>query len=196
MLAFALVVAPILIMVGAVKYVSAAADTHDATPTDAIVVLGAAQYDGRPSPVLEARLQHAKRLVDAGVADRVITVGGKQTGDRFTEAEVGKSWLVDAGLSDEQVYAVPEGRNTIDSLTAVASLAAANQWSSVTIDSDPAHMARSVAIARRLGFDAHPNPNPDGDGSQVTDEYLMRETTGYLLFQLHDQWSVPRLVRQ
>jgi len=75
--------------------------------SDAIVVLGSAQYDGKPSPIFEARLDHALDLYNQGVAPMIITVGGRQEGDRFTEAEAGLLWLVDEGIPEEALRAVP-----------------------------------------------------------------------------------------
>lgn len=190
----AIILLPFIVVGGAYLYVSSEAKVVQSGPTDAIVVLGAAQFDGKPSPVLKARLRHAKELFDAGVAPRIITVGGKQSGDRFTEAGVGREWLIQQGVPAGSVIAAKDGSNTRESLETVAELAAANGWSSITLDSDPAHMARSRAMANRLGFDVRTNPTQSGDGSQVTSEYLFRETAAYLAFEVFDQWDVPRIV--
>lgn len=190
-----LLIVPFIAVLGSMRYVSAVAETHDKTRTDAIVILGAAQFDGRPSPVFESRLRHARDLAVAGQAPRIITVGGGQPGDRFTEAEVGRNWLVANGVSSNQIVAIGEGHNTIDSLVAVGRYAAQHGIRSITVDTDPAHVARSLAIARRVGFDAYANPTRHGDGSRVTEEYLVRETGGYLAFHLIEQWDVPRVVQ-
>lgn len=192
----AAVLLPLIAAFGSYRYVLTAADYHDATATDAIVVLGAAQFDGRPSPVLRARLQHAKELVAAGVAPRVITVGGRQSGDRFTEAGAGRDWLIAQGIPSQDVIAVEEGHNTVDSLTAVAQRANESGWQAITIDTDPAHIARSMAIAHHLGFEAHGFPTQSGDGSRVTDEYVLRETSAYLAFEALEQWDVPRIIER
>jgi len=194
MVVFALIAFPLIVVGGSAYFVSRTAAVVDTTQTDAIVVLGAAQFDGRPSPVLEARLAHAADLYRQGVAPRIITVGGKQSGDRFTEAGAGRDWLVDQGISQRDVYAVGEGDNTVTSMVNVANLAQQNGWTSITLDSDPAHMARSQAIANRLGFDAYPNPTQSGDGSQVTQDYLARETVAYVAFEVFEQWDVPRII--
>ncbi len=194
MLVFALVALPVIALGGSAYYVNQTAEIADSTRTDAIVVLGAAQYDGRPSPVLEARLAHALDLYEQGVAPRIITVGGRQSGDRFTEAGAGRAWLIDQGVDRSRVFAVEEGENTVTSMIDVANLAERNGWTSITLDSDPAHMARSQAIANRLGFEAYPNPTQSGDGSQVTQDYLARETAAYLAFEVLEQWDVPRII--
>jgi uncharacterized SAM-binding protein YcdF (DUF218 family) len=170
------------------------ATTDDRTPTDVIVVLGAAQFWGTPSPVLEARLAHAEVLYRDGVAERIVTVGGKQDGDITTEAQAGRGWLVDNGVPRSAVTAVRTGSDTVTSLEAVADLMAEQGWSSATIVTDPAHTARSLAIARALGIDAHGSPTTSGDGSALNPEYLARETLGLLHVWLVDQRSLqPRL---
>lgn len=196
MLLVALVLLPFAVLGGSYVYVSNEAKVSQLDRTDAIVVLGAAQFDGTPSPVFEARLNHAASLYRQGVAPAIITVGGKQAGDRFTEAEVGRNWLIKNGVPAGSVIAARDGSNTRESLVSVARVAQDNGWSSITLDSDPAHMARSRAIAQRLGFEVRTNPTSAGDGSQVTGEYLVKETAAYLAFELLDQWDVPRLINQ
>ena len=189
----ALLLLPVLIASGSYWHVSAMAQVHDASTTDALVVLGAAQFDGKPSPVLRARLDHARGLWQERVAPRIVTVGGKQPTDRHTEAEAGRTWLAGNGVDAANVLAVGTGTDTVSSLRAVAKLAEANGWRSVTLVSDPAHMARSEAIATRLGLDAHVNSTNVGDGSEATSSYLARETAGYLNFEFVEQWSLPRV---
>jgi uncharacterized SAM-binding protein YcdF (DUF218 family) len=168
--------------------------TDDRTPTDAVVVLGAAQFWGRPSPVLEARLTHAAALYDDDVAPRIITVGGNQPGDITTEAQAGRDWLVDAGVPRARITPVPTGSDTLTSLTAVAQKMAEKGWTSATIVTDPAHEARSLAMARSLGIDAHGSPTEDGAGSSLTLDYVARETAGLLWFWTVERWSVEQLV--
>lgn len=196
MAVLALLVLPFIIVLGSGWYIKSSAEVVQAEPTDAIVVLGAAQFDGRPSPVFQARLNHALELYRQGLSPRVITVGGKQNGDRFTEAGVGREWLIQRGIPQDSVFAVRAGDNTVDSLVDVGHLAADHNWTSVTLVSDPAHMGRSRAIANRIGFEAYTNPTQGDDGSTVTNDYVARETLAYLAFQAKDQWDVPRLVRQ
>lgn len=166
----------------------------DRRASDAIVVLGAAQYDGRPSPVLKSRLNHAKSLYDESVAPRVVTVGGKQPGDRFTEARAGADYLARRGIPAQDVTAVPLGRDTKQSLIAVAKMAKREGWSEVTLVSDPAHMARVHAIASRLGFRTHLSPTRAGDGTSLTGEYVARETAGWLAFNIVQRWDTPNML--
>lgn len=196
MMVFAAIVFPIIVVLGSAYYVWSTGKVHDGTPTDAIIVLGAAQFDGTPSPVLKSRLDHSLDLYRNDVASQVVTVGGKQSGDRFTEAGAGRQYLIEQGVSPDRVVAVKAGTDTIESLSDVAKLAEQRGWTSITIVSDPAHMARSKAIANRLGFDAHTNPTMSGDGSQVTDSYLARETMAYLGFEVIQQWKIDPIVGQ
>jgi uncharacterized SAM-binding protein YcdF (DUF218 family) len=184
---FALV---LLVPLGAAAFVAAAARSDDRTPTDAIVVLGAAQFNGTPSPVLETRLEQARVLYAAGVATRIITVGGKQPGDRTTEAQAGKAWLHDQGIQQSRVTALPEGSDTLQSMQAVAALMKTKGWTSATIVTDPVHETRTLAMARALGIDAHPSPTTNGPGSSITSDYVARETAGLLTFWLWQRWTL------
>lgn len=185
---------PLILVAGAALNVNRVAAIHATNPTDAIVVLGAAQYDGTPSPVFQNRLNHAKDLYNQGVASRIITVGGKQPTDRFTEAQAGREWLINNGVDPMRVLSVRSGSDTLSSLKAVGEVANERGWKSITIVSDPTHLARSQAMARRIGFETYTNATPAGDGSKVTEDYLLRETLGYLAFELFEQWRVPRIV--
>jgi uncharacterized SAM-binding protein YcdF (DUF218 family) len=120
---------------------------------DAIVVLGAAQYNGNPSPIFRARLNHAAFLYDLGMADTVIVTGGKQPGDNFTEAEAGNRYLSeDKGVPATAIREVG-GNTTWESLQAVADVAHDDGVDSVLLVSDPLHGYRIKTMARDLGFD-------------------------------------------
>lgn len=182
---FGILVAAVILLAVAVPGAAVAdvyrwAATDDLTPTDAIVVLGAAQYQGVPSPVLANRLAHARELVDAGVSKTVITVGGFRPGDVTSEAQAGKEELVADGLRRKQVIAIPFGSNTEESLQAVAAIAAAQGIESITIVTDPAHSARSHALATDLGLQARVSPTQEGPGTAITGEYLLRESAGLI----------------
>ncbi len=170
----------VAIPAGAIADVLRWSGVDDRTPTDAIVVLGAAQYQGAPSPVLANRLAHAHELVDAGVSSRVITVGGFQLGDVTSEAQTGKEELVADGLRRAQVTALPFGDNTAESMKAVATIARSEGLDSVTLVTDPAHAARTHALAAQYGLDAHVSATTEGPGTTVTSEYLLRESAGLI----------------
>jgi uncharacterized SAM-binding protein YcdF (DUF218 family) len=120
---------------------------------DAIVVLGAAQYDGEPSPVFQARLDQAEYLYSEDLAPRVVVTGGKQEGDRFSESEVGRNYLVSQGVPDEVILSEDEGTTTLESLTNVHDMAAENDIATVLLVSDPLHSERIKAISTDLGFE-------------------------------------------
>ena len=110
--------------------------------SDAIIVLGAAQYDGEPSPTLRWRLQHALDLYREGVAPAIVTVGGKAPGDNYTEADSGRTWLVErGGVPAGDVVAVPVGRDTLGSMRAVGEEFDRRGWSTGVIVTDPWHAA-------------------------------------------------------
>ncbi|HEX2295211.1 MAG TPA: YdcF family protein, partial [Actinomycetota bacterium] len=121
-------------------------------PADAIVVLGAAQYDGRPSPVLQARLDHALYLYEEDLSSRVIVTGGRREGDRFAEAEVGAMYLESEGVPAEAILAEDEGTTTLESLERVREMSRDEGIDSVLLVSDPLHSERVKTMAEDLGF--------------------------------------------
>src|SRR5205807_5803809 len=129
-----------------------AASRDQATTSDAIVVLGAAQYNGRPSPVFRARLDHAAALYQRGLAPVVLVTGGVGTGDTVSESEVGRRYLVKAGLPDAAVLALSAGTSTSSSLDGVAHWFSGRDSRRVLLVSDGFHMLRLQIIATRLGL--------------------------------------------
>jgi uncharacterized SAM-binding protein YcdF (DUF218 family) len=120
---------------------------------DAIIVLGAAQYDGEPSPVFRARLDQAVYLYEEGLSDIVIVTGGKQEGDRFTEAEAGEDYLIDHAVPADAILAEHEGRTTLESLQNAWEIAGPYNIGSALLVSDPMHSERIKRMATDLGFD-------------------------------------------
>jgi len=163
------------------------ARTDDRSTADIVVVLGAAQYDGRPSSILQARLDHAGRLYRQAVAPVVVTVGGRRTGDNFTEAEAGRRYLVQAGLPAAAVVAVEAGADTLTSLQAVAAAAREHGWRSAVIVSDPWHSLRARTMARDAGLAARTSPTRSGpvvQTRQTQARYILRETAAMLYYRL------------
>lgn len=134
------------------------AEEDDRSRTQAIIVLGAAQYDGRPTEVFRARLDHAAALWKAGVAPRIVVTGGSQPGDRFTEAGAGAEYLHGLGVPDEAILRETTSRTSWESLAASARFLQAQGVERVTLVSDPFHMLRLRSIADELGFDATTSP--------------------------------------
>ncbi len=134
----------------------------DRTTTGAIVVLGAAQYDGTPSPVLQGRLDHALELYDEGVAPRVILTGSKQSEDRFTEAYAGFTYLLSEGVPEGAMSVVTDGQSTYESLAATARVLEDQGIDHVTLVSDGYHNRRLLGIASELGLDATVSASDSG----------------------------------
>ena len=113
--------------------------SHGADGSDAIVVMGAAQYDGRPSPQLAARLDHVVTLWDEGVAPLVVVTGGKIPGDRFTEAEASAAYLVERGVPESAIVEVGEGSTTLESVAAAETVMDQHGVARVALVTDPYH---------------------------------------------------------
>ena len=188
----AVVVCCLLVFLGTATLVWWTARQDDRRASDAIVVLGAAQFDGRPSSVFTARLVHARDLWKADVAPRVITVGGKLEGDRFTEAEAGRNWLADNGVPADKVVAVPTGSDTLSSLSAVQERMQRRGWSTAVVVTDPWHALRAGSMASGTGMDAVVSPTrrgPDGRTRATELRYIVRETFGYLYWKIFNRSS-------
>jgi uncharacterized SAM-binding protein YcdF (DUF218 family) len=160
---------------------------QDARPaSDAIVVLGSAQYNGVPSSIFQARLEHAKALYDDGVAPVIVTVGGKAAGDQFTEAEAGEEYLAEAGVPSDALLAVPEGADTLESMRAVSAAFDENGWHSAVLVTDPWHVMRAQRMAEDAGIEAESSPTRQGPAVQTRGtqfRYILRETAAYLLYR-------------
>jgi uncharacterized SAM-binding protein YcdF (DUF218 family) len=155
-------------------------------PVDAIVVLGSAQYNGVPSSIFEARLEHARKLYEDGVAPVVVTVGGKKAGDQFTEAEAGRDYLARSGVPADGLLAVPEGVDTLESMRSVATTFQEHGWRSAVLVTDPWHAMRAERMAEDAGIEAASSPTRQGPAVQTRTtqfRYIMRETAAYLLYR-------------
>jgi uncharacterized SAM-binding protein YcdF (DUF218 family) len=130
----------------------------DRPPADAIVVMGAAQYDGRPSPVFAARLDHAIDLYHDGVAPRLIVTGGKREGDRTTEAASARGYALRHDVPDEAILSEDTSRTTLQSIRRVAALMRDEGIETAVFVSDPSHMLRVLRIASDEGITAYGSP--------------------------------------
>jgi uncharacterized SAM-binding protein YcdF (DUF218 family) len=157
-------------------------------PADALVVLGAAEYDGRPSPVLEARLDHALYLNRQGMAPVIITTGGKQPGDVYTEAEVGSAYLAEHGVPRSRLFQEDQGQSTYQSMNRVAQIGSQHEVHTVLLVSDPLHSARVQRMALDLGFRAaYTSPDSYLDLNRSTNtklDELVHETGALLAYEL------------
>ncbi len=150
-----------------------------ARPSDAIVVLGAAQYWGRPSPVLRARLDHAVDLWRRRMAPRVVLTGGVGVGDTTSEAAVSRKYVIGRGIPDTAILLETTGRTTQESLRSVAALLRSRNEESVILVSDPFHMLRLDILARRFGLVPYTSPTRTSPISANTGEtwrYYMNES--------------------
>jgi len=161
----------------------------EARPAQAIVVLGAAQYDGVPSPVLANRLDHAAGLFAEGIAPLIVVTGGRQEGDRFTEAAAGANYLSSVhGISGEAIERETTGASTWESLASAAQFLRADGITEVVLVSDPYHAMRIAGIARELGL--HPVVSPADGSSSVA--HLAEETVAVAIGRII---GYDRLVR-
>ena len=155
--------------------------------SDAIIVLGASQYNGRPSPVFAARLDHALTLYADHVAPRIVTVGGKQPGDAFTEAAAGADYLHRHGVPTSALVAVPTGHDTLRSLRAVKKRFMRSDWHTAVLVTDPWHCLRSRTMARDVGISAQTSPERTGPAvasRSVEIRYISRETEAYVYYEI------------
>jgi len=155
-------VAVVLLMDWAAVVIAVAvtAVRDEATTADAIAVLGAAQYNGRPSPVFRARLDHAAALYVRGYAPLVLVTGGIGAGDTLSEAEVGRRYLLKLGLPDASAVALPAAQSTFSSLEGVATWFDGRATKRVLLVSDGFHMLRLKILATRLGLAPFTSPTP------------------------------------
>jgi len=176
----------ILCIMGAVYW---QARTDETRHVDAIVVMGAAQYNGRPSPVLQARLDHALALYRAGYAPTIIVTGGKMPGDAYTEAGTSEQYLLDRGVPPSAILMEDEGRDTWQSMQGVAKVAGGTGIHDILIVSDGFHLFRSELMANSLGFESFSSPateSPIAPWSGEEFSYVIRETGGVIVL-------IPRL---
>ncbi len=147
-------------------------------PVDAIIVLGAAHYNGRPSPVLRARVDHGLQLLRARLAPTIVVTGGTHPGDTESEAEVSRRYLAAAGVADSVVVSLPTGQTTEETMTAVGTWSSRRHVRSVLLVSDGFHLARLRFEAARLGLYAKTTPapmSPITTGSPTEFLYFLRE---------------------
>jgi uncharacterized SAM-binding protein YcdF (DUF218 family) len=173
-----MLLAAVTVYTVALVMVLVASQQDQRRPVDAIVVLGAAQYNGRPSPVLRARLNHALHLYREGHAPRIIVTGGMGRGDTTSEATVGRQFLVNHGVPSAAVVVQAQGRSTQASMTAVAEWLGQKGLHRVMLVSDPFHMFRLRLEAQRTHLEAYTSPTEDSpisDNPALELRYLFAE---------------------
>lgn len=157
----------------------------DARPADAIIVLGAAEYRGRPSPVLEARLNHALWLYLKGMAPHIITTGGAGGDPLFTEGSVGRAYLTRRGVPAEAITVENEGESTAYSVTAVAEIMQRMNLHSAIVVSDGYHIYRVKKMLQSRGVQVYGSPRPSVLPGGWREQWLyIKQASGYLLWRV------------
>jgi uncharacterized SAM-binding protein YcdF (DUF218 family) len=171
----------------------AASRRDEARAAEAIIVLGAAQYDGRPSPVLAARLDHAAELYRRGLAPMIVVTGGRRPGDRFTEAGAGAAYLEDLGIPGDVIERETTSTHSWESLAAAARFLRDDDIDRVILVSDPYHSYRIAAIAEDLGLEAYSSPTTTSPTTGFGElRALVRETAAVAVGRI---LGYPRLLR-
>lgn len=163
------------------------ASLDQARPTDVIVVFGAAEYAGHPSPVLRARLDHAYELFERGLAPLVITTGGSGKDPQFSEGQVGRDYLAKRGVPDVNLIAETQGTDTEQSARRVAVIMDANNLKTALLVSDAFHVYRAKRMLEAEGITVYTSPRPDSVPRTAWGRITtaIREATSYLLYRLH-----------
>jgi uncharacterized SAM-binding protein YcdF (DUF218 family) len=158
----------------------------DVEQADAIIVLGAAQYDGTPSPVFQGRLDHAALMYEQGRSAMVMVLGANQPGDRTTEADAGRAYLIEQGVPEDAIIAIPVGHTSYESLQAAARQMQDQQLQTAFLVSDPWHNARIEAMAADLGITGYASAT--WTSAAKTEETrvpgYVRETFAYLAYRV------------
>ncbi|MFI5111581.1 MAG: YdcF family protein [Terriglobales bacterium] len=162
----------------------------EARRADAIVVFGAAEYAGRPSPVYRARLDHAYELFERGLAPMVITTGGAGADPKFTEGGVGRDYLSRRGIPDRSLIAETQSEDTAESAERVSAILRANGMHSVVAVSDAYHIFRIKRLMGRYGIVAYGSPRPGSvphaAGAKIS--AVLRESASYVFWRLYPSW--------
>jgi uncharacterized SAM-binding protein YcdF (DUF218 family) len=154
---------------------------------DMVLVLGAAQYDGKPSAALRARLEQTLDIYQKGLTKHVVTVGGRKPGDEYTEAQAGRKWLIGHGVPADRVTNLDVGSDTLGSVRAAAGLAHQRGWSTALIVTDPWHSLRARTMATYEGLTSWASPTRSGPMVRTREtqlEQIYRETGALLYFRV------------
>ncbi|MGA9584412.1 MAG: YdcF family protein [Terracidiphilus sp.] len=162
------------------------ASLDQSAPADAIAVFGAAEYDGHPSPVFRARLDHAQSLYSRGIAPLIVTLGG-DGGDQFSEGAVGQQYLEGAGVPESDIIAETESTSTDQSVKRLAVIARTNSLHRIVVVSDGTHLFRIHQICAANGLDVLTSPRPRVpiEGNTGETERIEHEILSYTLWRLH-----------
>jgi uncharacterized SAM-binding protein YcdF (DUF218 family) len=156
-------------------------------PADAVVVFGAAEYVGRPSPVFRARLDHAYNLFEQGLAPLIITTGGSGNDPQFSEGQVGRDYLSKRGIPDVNLIAETQGTDTEHSARRVAVIMQANDLKSALLVSDAYHVYRAKRMMEAEGIAVYTSPRPESIPKTLWGRWqtALREAVSYALYRMH-----------
>jgi uncharacterized SAM-binding protein YcdF (DUF218 family) len=184
LLVLAGIIAWVVWVYGQIQYF---AERDEARPADAIAVFGAAEYDGRPSPVLQARLDHALELYMRKLAPLMITLGGGDDGDRHSEGGVGHDYLLAHGVPETAIIAETQSDNTAESAARLAVIARANHLDRIVVVSDGTHLFRIHALCEHNGLIAYTSPRPVGRSLSWQESFsrTAHEILSYTAWRLH-----------
>jgi uncharacterized SAM-binding protein YcdF (DUF218 family) len=159
----------------------------EAAPADVICVFGAAEYAGRPSPVLRARLDHALALYEHGIAPVILTLGGSAPGDQFSEGQVGQAYLMANGVPEKAIIAETQSRSTEEQARRIVVIARTNGYHRIVIVSDPTHLFRIHEICAAAGVPVMTSPRPQvaAVGSITEWEQIWHEIVTYSVWRMH-----------
>jgi uncharacterized SAM-binding protein YcdF (DUF218 family) len=163
------------------------ASEDQAAPADVICVFGAAEYGGKPSPVLRARLDHALALYEHGIAPVVITLGGSAPGDSYSEGQVGQAYLMANGIPENAIIAETQSRNSEEQALRIVAIARTNGYHRVVIVSDPTHLFRIREICASEGLQVLTSPRQQvaSVGSFSEWKQVWHELVAYTLWRMH-----------
>jgi uncharacterized SAM-binding protein YcdF (DUF218 family) len=158
-----------------------------AAPADVICVFGAAEYGGRPSPVLRARLEHALALYEHGIAPIILTLGGSAPGDVYSEGQVGQAYLMANGVPSKAIIAETQSRTTEEQAHRIVAIARTNGYRRIVIVSDPAHLFRIREICASEGLQVMTSPRAQISSIGSSNEWQQRwhEIVAYTLWRMH-----------
>jgi uncharacterized SAM-binding protein YcdF (DUF218 family) len=172
-------------LAGVARQIQRQSTLDEARKADVIVVLGAAEYRGRPSPVFKGRLDHALDLYRQGLAPHILTTGGAGGDPIFTEGGVGRAYLVSQGVRSESIIVEPEAASTMQSTAAAAEILHRMGLASCILVSDGYHIFRAKSMLASQGIRVYGSPRPSPPGGGLGQGWLyLRQSVGYLLWEI------------
>lgn len=176
-------------LIGLVLKIYTQANNNEAQTADAIVVLGASQWNEEPSPVFKARLNHAFYLYNEKISQNIILTGGVGEGETISEAQVGKNYLINKGVNEKNIFTENIGRTSWQSLNEAVKILDSLNLNSVILTSDGFHMMRLKKMAKDLGIEVYSSPafdSPIAKNKFIEFKYSLREAGVFLLYLLFE----------